>query len=295
MNQLSALAFLGIFSTLPACQAEPPVNPNDRVQGGFGADAGASTSGSAGLSAAGSSIGPGGAGSHAGSTGVAGGASGGAAQAGHSGAAGVAGAAAGSSGGGAVAQAGQGGVAGSGGAAGTGGVVELPPIEECTGTPSVDRFTQWVASGEGTTVPATGSILVKQGDEYVGKVQLVGAGWHVVPVYIKNKFGESLDLSTSAGITLTYSATAELHVQLRTKSHWSGGNQYATTIPSTGGKTETRFFSFAEAGWKSLFGAPVLSYADSLKEGMGLVFVGEGANEVVFYGMRIDGYTPPCP
>lgn len=271
MNKLSALALLGLFSALPACQAEPPANPSHMVQGGIGADSGASASGSAGVSTSGSSSGPGGAGSHAGSTSGGGGASGGAAQAGQSGAAGL------------------------GGVAGAGGTIELPPIEECAGTPSVDRFTQWVASGEGTTVPPTGSILVKEGAEYVGKVQLVGAGWHVIPVYIKNKFGESLDLSTSAGITLTYSATAELHVQLRTKSHWSGGNQYATTIPSTGGQKETRFFSFAEAGWKSLFGAPELSFPDSLKEGMGLVFVGDGANEVVFYGMRIDGYTPPCP
>jgi len=269
MNKLSVLSLFGLLA-LPACQAETPANPSDRVQGGAGGgDAGAAPSGSGGGGASGTSSTPGGAAGQSGSTNVAGG---------------------GGSGG--AAQAGQGGVAGVGG---TGGVMDLPPIEECTGTPSVDRFTQWVASGEGTTVPATGSILVKEGEEYVGKVQLVGGGWHVIPVYIKNKFGEALDLSTSSGITLTYSATAELHVQLRSKSHWSGGNQYATTIPSTGGKKETRFFSFAEAGWKSLFGAPELSYPDTLKEGMGLVFVGDGANEVVFYGMRIDGYTPPCP
>lgn len=182
------------------------------------------------------------------------------------------------------------------GAAGSGGaIMELPAIEECTGTPSVDRFTQWIASGEGTTVPAKGSIVVMDGGEYVAKVEMVGAGWHVIPVYIKNKFGEALDLSTSSGITLTYSATAELHVQLRSKSHWSGGQQYATTIPSTNGQKETRFFSFAEVGWKSLFGPPALSYADTLKEGMGLVFVGDGPNLVTFHGLRIDGYTPPCP
>jgi hypothetical protein len=176
-----------------------------------------------------------------------------------------------------------------------GAIMERPPVEECMGTPSVDRFTQWIASGEGTTVPAKGSIVVMEGGDHVAKVELVGPGWHVIPVYIKNKFGEALDLSTSSGIRLTYSATAELHVQLRSKSHWSGGQQYATTIPSTNGQKETRFFSFAEAGWKSLFGPPVLSYADTLKEGMGLVFVGDGPNLVTFYGLRIDGYTPPCP
>lgn len=168
-------------------------------------------------------------------------------------------------------------------------------LEECPNRPSVDRYSEWIASGEGTTVPAQGSILVEEGGEYVAKVQMLGAGWHVIPVYIKNKFGETQDLSGSSGITLTYSATADLHVQLRSKSHWDGGEQYATTIPATGGKKVTRVFSFAAPGWKSLFGPPALSFADTLKESMGLVFVANGENQVAFYGIRLDGYTPPCP
>ena len=185
--------------------------------------------------------------------------------------------------------------AGAGGSAGAGagGGTELPPLEECA-QPSVDRLTSWSATNEGTMVPASGSILVKEGADYVGKVQFVGGGWHVVPVLIANKFDVTADLSKASGITLTYSATAELHVQLRSKSHWSGGDQYATTLPSTGGKKETHVFSFAEANWKSLFGTPVLSFAATLKEGMGLVFVGDGENTVAFYGLRIDGYSPPC-
>jgi hypothetical protein len=105
----------------------------------------------------------------------------------------------------------------------------------------------------------------------------------------------SADLSGSQGITLTYSATSALHVQLRSKSHWSGGNQYATDIPATDGKQQTIFLSFAPAGWESLFGAPALSYADTLKEVMGMVFVGNSENDIVFYGLRIDGFTPNCP
>jgi hypothetical protein len=178
---------------------------------------------------------------------------------------------------------------------GTGGGRGAANAEECSTRPSLSRFTEWIASGEGTTVPARGSILVAEGGAYVAKVQLVGAGWHVIPVYIENEFGEAQDLSASSGISLTYSATAELHVQLRSKSHWDGGEQYATTIPSTGGKKETRFLPFVATGWKSLFGPPVLGFADTLKEAMGLVFVGNGENQVVFYGMRIDGYTPSCP
>jgi hypothetical protein len=206
---------------------------------------------------------------------------------------------AGTSPGGSTSQAGQagsssGGTAGAAGSSGGGGSGGLAPLEECAGKASIDRLTSWNASGEGLTVPATGSILVKEGEDYVGKVQFVGAEWHVIPVLIANQFGQTVDLSNAAGITLSYSATAELHVQLRSESHWDGGNQYATTIPSTGGNKETRFLSFAAAGWASLFGAPALSYADTLKEGMGLVFVGNSENNIVFYGLRIDGYTPPC-
>ncbi|HVY30849.1 MAG TPA: hypothetical protein VHB79_30025 [Polyangiaceae bacterium] len=199
----------------------------------------------------------------------------------------------GGGGGGGGAGGGPGGGADTGSGGGSAGPV-YPPIEECANTPSVDRLTQWTASGEGTTVPATGSILVKQGNDYVGKVQFVGAEWHVVPVLLTNKFGVAVDLTSSSGFTLTYSATADLHMQLRTKSHWGGGDQYATDIPSTGGMVQTKTFSFAEANWKSLFGAPVLSYADTLKDAMGLVFVGNSENTLIVSGLRIGGVIPPC-
>jgi hypothetical protein len=188
-----------------------------------------------------------------------------------------------------------GGTAGAAGSAGTGGADGLPPLTECPNTPSIDRLTSWVASGEGLTVPATGSLLVKDGADYVGKVQFIGAEWHVIPVLIAKDFDSSTNLSNAASFTLTYSATAALHVQLRSQSHWNGGDQYATDIPSTGGQKQTKVFSFAAAGWKSLFGAPALSYAATLKEGLGMVFVGDTDNTVVFYGLRIDGFTPSCP
>ncbi len=274
MIKASALSvLLGGLACLTGCQGEPasPAGAGS-TNGGGGAVASGGSGGGAGMAQVGGS-------SSAGNGGqaVAGANTGGAAAGGVS-AGGVGGAGAGGGGGG-----------GAGG--GTGG---LPPLQECNATPSVDRLTSWSATNEGTMVPASGSILVKDGADFVGKVEFVGGGWHVLPVLIANKFDVSADLSKAASFTLTYSATAELHVQLRSKSHWNGGDQYATTIPSTGGKQETHVFSFAEAGWKSLFGTPTLSYADTLKEGMGLVFVGDGANTVVFYGLRIDGYTPPC-
>jgi hypothetical protein len=203
---------------------------------------------------------------------------------------------------------GDGGGAGSGGtdllpdAAGTGGDPSdaggsgdaLAPLTEC-GKPSVDRLENWEASGEGTTVPKTGQILVKEGDHYVGKVKFVEDGnWHVIPVYLGNVFESQADISKASGFWLTYSATNKLSVQVRPASHWDGGDQYATPIPATGGQKKTAFFSFASANWKSLFGPPALPYADVLKEARALVFVGDTANDITFYGLRIDGYTPPC-
>jgi hypothetical protein len=166
---------------------------------------------------------------------------------------------------------------------------------ECA-TPSIDRLQQWLASGEGTTVPATGSLLVPEGRKYAAKVTFVNAEWHVIVVWLGNQFEAQADLSTSSGFWLTYSATADLYVQLRPASHWSGGDKWLTPVPSTGGRLVTRFFSFSPAKWTALpeLGKPSYSLASALGEARGLVFVGKTANTLDFRGLRIDGYRPPC-
>ncbi|AGZ42943.1 hypothetical protein [Actinoplanes friuliensis] len=168
---------------------------------------------------------------------------------------------------------------------------------ECA-TPSIDRLQQWLASGEGTTVPATGSLLLpnRHGDRYTAKVDFVNAEWHVVVVWLANEFEAQVDLADSKGFWLTYSATEDLYVQLRPASHWSGGAQWATAVPSTQGRTVTRFFSFRPQAWGAVpeLGAPAHSFASALSEARGLVFVGKTANELSFRGLRIHRYTPPC-
>jgi hypothetical protein len=208
----------------------------------------------------------------------------------------TAGGAGGSTGGGA----GSGIDAGSGGSTADAGRVDsgssdagFPPITECA-KPSVDRLEQWEASGEGTTVPATGNTLVKEGDHYVSKIQFVNMQWHVVPVYLGNTFNAQADLSKSSGFLLTYSSTSDMYAQLRPASHWDGGDQYATPIPSTGGVTKSQFFSFAPDKWKSVFGPPAYGFDVALKEARAFVFVGQFPNTVVFSGLRVDGYVPPC-
>jgi hypothetical protein len=171
-----------------------------------------------------------------------------------------------------------------------------PPLVECTDGPSIDRLKAWLASGEGRTVPATGSLLVPAAGKYVAKVEMVGAEWHVVVVWVMNQYEAQADLSGAAGFSLTYAATDDLYLQLRPASHWSGGDKYVVKIPSTGGQVETRRFSFDPSAWTTLpqLGVPGYPFADAIKEVRGLVFVGETPNTIELRGLRIDGFTPPC-
>jgi len=163
---------------------------------------------------------------------------------------------------------------------------------ECA-TPSIDRLQQWLASGEGTTIPATGSMLVPARQGYAAKIEFVGAEWHVAVVWLGNEFEAQADLTRSAGFRLTYSATDDLWVQLRPASHWSGGAQWATAVPSTGGRMVTRFFSFREREWGAVpeLGAPAHTFASALSEARGFVFVGKTANKIEFRGLRIQEMT----
>ena len=171
-------------------------------------------------------------------------------------------------------------------------------VRECA-TPSIDRFQQWLASGEGPTAPATGSLLVPvpgHRPEYTAKVAFLGAEWHVAVLWLGNQFEAQADLSRSAGFLMTYRATDDLWVQLRPASHWSGGDKWVTRVPSTGGRLVTRFFSFRPASWTTLpeLGAPSYPLASALREARGLVFVGKTPNQLEFRGLRVDGYRPPC-
>ncbi|MEU4425053.1 hypothetical protein AB0F81_30905 [Actinoplanes sp. NPDC024001] len=170
-------------------------------------------------------------------------------------------------------------------------------LRECA-TPSIHRLQHWLASGEGTTVPATGSMLVpiRGTARYTAKISFLNDEWHVAVVWLDNQFEGQADLSRSAGFLLTYSATNDLHVQLRPASHWSGGAQWATRVPSTRGRMVTRFFSLRPQAWSAVpeLGAPAHSFESAVNEARGLVFVGKTANELEFRGLRIHRYTPTC-
>jgi hypothetical protein len=141
-----------------------------------------------------------------------------------------------------------------------------------------------------------GSLLVKEGDRYVAREEFLGAGWHVLEVLIGNVYEAQADLSKSSGFTLTYSSTADLWVQLRPASHYSGGDKWVTKIPSTGGQMKQETFPFTPASWTTIaeLGTPKYTFASALKEARGLLFVGKTPNVIAFWGLRIDGYVPMC-
>ena len=171
-------------------------------------------------------------------------------------------------------------------------------MQECP-KPSVSRITMWNATGEGTTAPMSGTLLVQEGDHYVAREQFLPNGgsdpWHVLEILIGNVFDFSVDLSGSSGFTMTYSSTGDLLMQMRPAAHWDGGAQWVTRIPSTGGMVRRQTFPFASAQWiVSSLGTPTWTYAMALADVRGLVLIGNTTNTIAISELSIDGYTPIC-
>jgi hypothetical protein len=170
----------------------------------------------------------------------------------------------------------------------------LAPLEECK-TPSIDRIQYFGASGEGRTVPMSGTLLVKEGDHYVAKQQYLGAEWHVTEVLIGNNFNTQVDLTASKGFTMTYSSMADLWIQMRPGFHYSGGAQWVTKVPATNGQVQRTFFPFDPASWTTIsLGKPTWTYAMARAAVRGLLIVGDKPNVFAISGFRIDSYIPVC-
>lgn len=170
-----------------------------------------------------------------------------------------------------------------------------PGFTECTNKLSVGRIHQWHATNEGVMIPSQGLIVIKEGDKNVAKVEFVGEGWHVVPVWLKNAYEAEVDLSKSKNFTITYSATNDLWVQLRPSFAWSGGDKWAAKIPSTEGASKTLVVSFEDAAmWSAPLGQPAHSLNEARAKARGFVFVGNKPAKFAVTSLVIDGYTPPC-
>ena len=172
--------------------------------------------------------------------------------------------------------------------------VDPAPLEECENG-SIDRFEHWIATDEEGVCAPLGSILVPEGDGYAGEVSFTTEdAWHVLVVWLQNEFDDSVDLSGSRGFTITYSATADLYIQLRPGFQWGGGNKWVVRLPATGGEMQTHEYSFQAEDWTTLFGEPPHTFDEAIADARGFVFVGNGLNELRFESLRIDGFTPPC-
>ena len=168
------------------------------------------------------------------------------------------------------------------------------PLMECP-SPSIGRFQQWTAHAN--TVPATGSLLVREGEQFVAKVRFPGGGtWSEVVVPLANNEAVTANLTMSAGFTIRYSATAELHVQMRGGIQPHGGNQHVVKLPATGTAIETRSFRFQPEDWTFVpgLGRPRVTLADVVRGATIFNFVGNTANQIAVYSLRFDNYVPMC-
>ena len=158
--------------------------------------------------------------------------------------------------------------------------------------PSLGRLQLFRAHAN--TVPATGNLLVREGERYVAKVRFTGANWSEVVVPLANNEARAADLSQSAGFTISYSATAELWVQIRGTVQPHGGDQHVVRLAPTGGQVQTRSFRFVPEEWTQRLGPPRVTLADVVKSAIMFNFIGIAANDVTVTSLRFDSYAPMC-
>ncbi len=174
---------------------------------------------------------------------------------------------------------------------------EVDSLAECR-IPSIDRFVEWRASGEGRTQPATGSLLKKVNSHYQAEIEFLDSEhWHVFALWLGQQFEASVDLSQSQGLRIRYSATENFYVQLRPGFAWSGGQQWLTLLPKTDGELKEFEIPFNEDHWTNLpaLGVPQYPFTQALKDARGLVFVGNQQNKITITSLQIDSYLPTCP
>jgi len=171
-----------------------------------------------------------------------------------------------------------------------------PPLPACPKA-SVDHLEIWTAHG-GSLRPPTGSnLLIKDGDRHYMKVEfLPGSQWHEAVVPVANSLSRKADLSASKGFTITYSATADVWLQLRPLTHPHGGEQHTFKLPATGGMVQDLFVPFAPEAWGMLLGNPTFPFAEAVREANFFNFIAPpaSANVIVVRGLRFDGYVPSC-
>ena len=172
------------------------------------------------------------------------------------------------------------------------------PLTECSPGPSLGRLQIWRAHGN--TVPAPQSnLLVREGDRTVARVRFTAVAapsWSEALLFVTNTAEASRDMRTSAGLTITYSAAAQLGLQIRGTVQRDGGDQHVAILPATGGAIQKRSIRFVPEDWTFLagLGRPRQTLTDVLRTAVLFNFVGQ-TNELVVHDIRFDNYVPACP
>ena len=183
----------------------------------------------------------------------------------------------------------------------TGAMVDMggpsdPPLTPCP-KPSVDHLESWRAHGGSLRPAAGGTILTQDAGKTIARVEfLPGSEYHEIVVPVVNDQTKKVDLTSSAGFTITYSAVADLHVQLRPLSYAHGGAQWTAKLPATGGMTRELFVPFVQGTWGNLLGPPPFPFSQALRDANFFDFVGPPgtANTFIVRGLRFDKHVPPC-
>jgi hypothetical protein len=171
-----------------------------------------------------------------------------------------------------------------------------PPLTPCPKA-SVDHLEVWRAHGGSLRPAAGGTILTQDAGKTIARVEfLPGSEWHEIVVPVVNDQTKKVDLTSSAGFTITYSAVADLHVQLRPLSYAHGGAQWTAKLPATGGMTKDLFVPFLPGSWGNLLGPPPFPFSQALRDANFFDFVGPPgtANTFIVRGLRFDKHVPPC-
>jgi hypothetical protein len=279
----------GFFLMSCAPLGNDSTTPRSNDAGSAAGAGGGSSAGGAGGTAAGASGGSGGGGSGGGGAGGSGGGAGGSGGASGAGGTGTGG----SSGSGGASR--DGGPTGGDAAADTAPAHDVAPLMECAGA-SLDRFQKWLAHALVAGAAPDSSILVAEGNRQVARARFVGGDWSEVVVLLGNATDASIDLGKSSGFDITYSATADLYIELRGTVQLHGGDQHAVTLPATGGMTVTKHVPLDPAAWSfvAALGKPTVAFADVVRTANMFDIVGNTANTVTFSGLRFDNYVPPC-
>jgi hypothetical protein len=155
-------------------------------------------------------------------------------------------------------------------------------------------------SGEGPTIPNTGSWLREIDGKPVGEVafdNVRDGNWFVAPIIISNSFGRYVDLSQTKQFTMTYTADNDFYLQIRPVGDaWNGGNQQSTKMPKG---THTQTVKWNDPRWGIMFtGSDDFTYKidkSILKYVQGFVLVGDKKNKITVTSLKILDYIPPLP